>query len=155
MGAGIIIDGYNVIHQITALKQAADQRLALVRMVHAWKEHRQYRGTVTIVYDGSGQSGRPNDEGLPGVKCVFTRTGETADGRIVEMVRKNSRPQEMTVVSDDNYVGSNCRNLGARVEPVGYLQRPGRIKSAGDDKKIGRNAEREINEKLKKAWGME
>jgi hypothetical protein len=59
------------------------------------------------------------------------------------------------VVSDDNYVGRNCHNLGARVEGCGYLQRRIAAKSAGDDKKIGRNAEREINEKLKKEWGVE
>jgi hypothetical protein len=71
------------------------------------------------------------------------------------------RPQsDITVVSDDNNVGNNCRAHGAVVRPSSFImeakaQRPRRGgKAAAEGKGLDRKAAAAIDEELKKKFGI-
>jgi hypothetical protein len=71
------------------------------------------------------------------------------------MVRSSAQAKGTMVITDDNFVAKNCRALGARVEPVGYLLKPRKGRAGGDDKNISPATVKEINDVLKKEWGVD
>ncbi|MFO7734388.1 MAG: NYN domain-containing protein [Candidatus Aminicenantes bacterium] len=161
----LLIDGYNVIHRVPELRpslaaglESARMRLAL--QVSTWgRTHQAYE--CLIVFDGDAQFAGGRDQRLSGVRCLFSVKSHGGDDEIIRFVREyqGSAP-DITVVSDDNKVGNNCRALGAAVQPSGFIMsakarpRAGRLKGSADGKAIDRKTAAAINEELKKKFGL-
>ncbi|MBL7070559.1 MAG: NYN domain-containing protein [Candidatus Omnitrophica bacterium] len=121
-----IIDGYNVIHKIPELCAKLEESLesardALVIEIQSWK--RRYADSKAyIVFDGKNED---IFDDLPtrilGIDCVFTRSKESADDRIISMVRNAEAPSLITVISDDNQVRNGCRMQGAQVQYSSFI----------------------------------
>jgi predicted RNA-binding protein with PIN domain len=167
----LLVDGYNVIHRLPELEpslagglQNARNQLAL--RVAAWG--REHPGVeCVIVFDGEYErSGGRGGERIAGVRCVYSLEAHGADAEIVRRVREfGGRQSDVIVVSDDNYVGNNCRAHGADVRPSGFLAAgKGRPRTAAADRgkaagpaasrRIGRRAAREIDDELRKKFGI-
>ena len=123
-----ILDGYNVIYRIPELTAKLEESLesarkALAMRMAEWKRSRR-DAEVVIVFDGRDSDfidrSRTN---LCGIDCVFTRSKEAADDRIIGMVRSSKDPSSITVISHDNCVRNNSRTHGARVEYPAFLQK--------------------------------
>lgn len=123
-----ILDGYNVIYRIPELTAKLEESLAAARSALAmyaadWKRSR-VNAEVIMVFDG-----RDSDfidcsrTKIGGIDCVFTRTREAADDRIIRMVQNSKEPSRITVISDDNQVRNSSRAHGARVEYATFLQK--------------------------------
>jgi len=126
-----ILDGYNVIYQIPEITVKLDESLAAARSALAirmteWKRSR-VNAWVIIVFDGRDSDftdcSRTN---ICGIDCVFTRTGEAADDRIISIVRSSEEPSGITVISHDNRVRNGARSHGARVEYPAFLRKSGK-----------------------------
>ena len=122
----IILDGYNVIHETPELalrlKDSLEAaRKALAFHVSDWR--RKYSSAdVCIVFDGKDTEGINHSSiRLCGIECIFTKTDEKADERIISMVRKSEDPRSIVVISGDNNVRNNCRAHKARVEYSTFL----------------------------------
>lgn len=150
----LIVDGYNAIHQLPQLMRHRDQRSALGNFLAAWKQAHGFRGAITVVFDAQKAVHTAEEVTVPGIRFAFTARGQSADERIVAMVRNSALPRQTTVVSDDNFVANNCRAHGARVEPVRYLLTSRKNRVNRDDKIIDPAWAREINEALKKKWNI-
>lgn len=164
-----IIDGYNVIHRDAGLRGKLDKSLAsardgLIAYCRRWLSTRGDISEFWIVFDGDSSvlpwSGSPSSSG---VRVVFTRTKEDADDRILDLLRDRDHDVNYLVISCDNYVSGNAKTHGARQMPIpdffGMLsagKRGGR-RPVEDTESTGLSPsqEREINESLKKAWGLE
>ena len=161
----LIVDGYNVIHRLPELKPSLDvglenARLRLALLVSAWNhDHPAYE--CVIVFDGDERVSGGGESNLAGVRCVFSRMAHGGDARIVRLVREyGGRASDITVVSDDNFVGNNCRAHGASVQPAGYImtrkappkRRPSDI--AAGSKGLDRKAAAEIDRELRKKFGL-
>ena len=129
-----ILDGYNVIYRIpeltAKLKESLEEaRRALAVRMADWKRSR-VNADVIIVFDGRDSvfpdSSRMN---VCGIKCVYTATKETADDRIISMVRLSEEPSRITVISDDNQIRNSSRAHGARIEYSAFFETAGRKKS--------------------------
>lgn len=114
----VIVDGYNLLHRVpeTAGLARGDfegAKRLLCRRLEEFAERSDAR--VTVVFDGyAGTSG--DMPRLPRVKTVHTTAPETADQRIVKMVRRDEDPRLICVVTDDyKDIGGPARSLGAKV----------------------------------------
>ncbi len=119
-----ILDGYNVIHAVPSLARKLDQSLeaarsALVsecRVYHAQQKH----AAIYIVFDGTRSEAEADlrQERVGGIVVIFTRQRETADDRILSLLRTDRGRNEFVIVSNDTYVLNNSRAHGARVMSV-------------------------------------
>jgi len=166
----LLIDGYNVIHRIPELKQGLsvsleNSRQKLALMISGWK-HGHPGTECVIVFDGEHQiSGGPNQR-LAGIPCRFTRTSHGADAEIIRIVREHRGDKsEIAVVSDDNSIRNSCRAHGAAVQPSSFLsasklglfhgKTAPRISTPSvGNKVLNRKAAADINEELKKKFGI-
>ena len=155
----LILDGYNVIHKIPQLRQHLDKsledaRMALASFVLTWGRTHSHQGKITIVFDGRDTVCSNTGNNLCGVSCIYTKTKQDADDRIIAMVRNNPNSKEIIVISDDNYVTNNCKAHGAQVRSASFLLQSKAQDAAQEDKIIDSKTEHEINEWLKKEYGF-
>ncbi|MBU1083755.1 MAG: NYN domain-containing protein [Candidatus Omnitrophota bacterium] len=159
----IILDAYNVIHELPELSAKLrhglrDARKALLNLMVDWKRENGFKWKVCIVYDGQDGVFNPEKTGLCGVDCVFTGSREEADDRIISIVRRASKTTEIVVVSADGRVVNGCRVHGARVESPSFLKKKPKKKNgktvSAAGKKISGKDEHEINKYYKEALGL-
>ena len=161
----LLIDGYNVINRIPGLEvglegglENARNRLAL--QISTWSyKHPAFK--CIIVFDGDLQYSGDRDVCLAGIRCIFSRASHGGDDEIIRYVKDyKGRTSDITVVSDDNNVGNNCRAHGASVQPSSYImtEKPRRTghrrETSADSRGIDRKAAAEITKELKKKFGL-
>jgi hypothetical protein len=115
MGLHIIIDGYNLIRQSKALSRIDSQDLArgreaLIDQLAAYRRIKSHR--VTVVFDGvRAPQLAPLRDQVKGIRIVFSRGGELADGVIVRMARQER--EKAMVVTSDQAVARSAAACGA------------------------------------------
>lgn len=110
----VVIDGYNVTMAARGSSGLEEQRRWLVQLAAGVAA--RFGRILTVVFDGT----EPGVGGLGstrGVRVTFTAGEETADERIVELVRGTPADTPVLVVSSDREVASACADLGANVSP--------------------------------------
>ena len=123
-----IIDGYNAIHKIPELEARLGEslesaRTALAMEISGWRR-RYANAEVYIVFDGRDEHGLDySNTKICGVECIFTRSEESADDHIINMVRGSEDSSAITVISDDNKVRNSCRAHRAQVKYTSFLQK--------------------------------
>ena len=111
----IIIDGYNLIRQSTALSTLDRQdimlgRDALVDKLAAYRKIKPHR--ITVVFDGRNSPAfSPQRNRQKGISIRFSRSGESADDVIKRMASKER--QKALVVSSDRDVSDFAAARGA------------------------------------------
>jgi predicted RNA-binding protein with PIN domain len=154
----LLLDGYNVIYKIPQLQShlnhsLEDARQALANFMITWARTHHNKASISIIFDG--RDGIINSsQSLCGIKSIYTKTKQEADDKIISIVRNSQAKQDITVISDDNYVTNNCKAHGAQVKSTAFLLQPKAQGSAQDDKPIDSKTEHEINEWLKKEYGL-
>jgi predicted RNA-binding protein with PIN domain len=112
-----LIDGYNLMHFLGLVRPQGPKSLEKSRInLQEWL--RQIHGpkinTVTLVYDGRVTEKRTtavqDDHGLR----IHFSEGEAADDLIEELIRKNTLPRQLTVVSNDRRIQEAARRRGAK-----------------------------------------
>ncbi len=155
----IILDGYNIIHKIPHLQShlnhsLEDARKALANFIITWARTHHHKGSIAIVFDG--RDGIINSsQALCGIKCIYTKTKQEADDKIISIVRNTQNKKDITVISDDNYVTNNCKVHGATVRPAQYLlQEHKTAPNTETEKLIDSKTANEITNMLKKEYGL-
>uniref|UniRef100_A0A7C4CAX2 NYN domain-containing protein n=1 Tax=candidate division WOR-3 bacterium TaxID=2052148 RepID=A0A7C4CAX2_UNCW3 len=112
----IVVDGYNLLHKVADLAplMGSDLELARERLESRLLGYRSGRDVrLTVVFDGSAAAAGPA-AAVPGVEVVFSRAPEKADEVIVGIVAGHASPRSVTVVTSDNAVARQVRDLGAK-----------------------------------------
>lgn len=164
----VIVDGYNVIRRTPELnkhfsKSPEAGRQALVRYCAQRKTGRKDVSLFYVVFDGNSSVVGVGNQSMPWVRVIYSETGETADSRILALIKDKSGDAEYVVVSDDNEVSRNSSNLGAEVMSVSeFCNKPARswksrARTSRNDTKatLSPTQQKEINRSLKKAWGLD
>jgi predicted RNA-binding protein with PIN domain len=105
-----IVDGYNVLHRVPAFRDSlsagpAAGRRALLAFCSDWMARRRDVWLFYVVFDGDSTVHPSREEGAsPGVRVVYTATGETADRRVLSLAAERARDAHCIVVSDDGEV---------------------------------------------------
>ena len=161
-----MVDGYNAIRRVPEWNRIFTRdmglaRNALVRYCGEWRaRHRDFR-EVIVVFDGDSSVPPQPRAARPGVRVVFTRTGEEADQRILALIQQARSVDRIVVVSDDAEIARGARVHGAEaisVQEFGTASgprrdRPGR--ATEDKTRLSGAQKKEINDMLKRAYGLD
>lgn len=134
----VLIDGNNLMHAAGATElEIRSSRVGLCHAIGEWAKKRQER--VRIVFDGPP----PRDVVLKqmaqrGVEVMFSGAGVSADAVLLELIRTDSAPRRLTVVSSDREVQRPARRRRCRVEQSDAFARA----VAADLRRPDANAER-------------
>jgi predicted RNA-binding protein with PIN domain len=109
----LIIDGYNLLHNIPelALAEAKGQgRAALLKALKLYRAKRRHR--VTVVFDGGpqGEASRGSESGVP---VIYSGAGECADEVIAKLAARYG--PRITVITDDRELARRCQAKGSEV----------------------------------------
>jgi len=145
-----LIDGYNLLYALPHLPAGSwqEKRQALLTFL---KERRpQGNNAVTVVFDSrEGLGDQFQEEAL---RVIFT-AGETADDRLIEMVRKAPNPRTLVVVSNDKGIQAMIRGTGAKfVSATEFLKTAAPHPSPKVDKNDRVKEAQDITEEFKKKW---
>jgi len=119
----LILDGYNVIHRLPMLQRELDRSLQAARqaLITYCQTRHAKRGDVAhlyIVFDGTAHAGHLPSQRMEGLTVLFTDGKETADDRMLRLIREAPAGSSFIIVSNDTYVYNNARAHGARVMSV-------------------------------------
>ena len=97
-----VIDGYNAIRRIPQLdalfrSDMRRSREALVRHCRERMAGRRDLGGIWVVFDGSGAVADAG-HAPAGLRVIFTRKGETADRRILDLIRDGRRGEFVVLI---------------------------------------------------------
>lgn len=162
----IILDGYNVIHKIPDLARLLEKDLAtardgLFRFCSSWLSTRNDVWLFYIVFDGQSSIVDSTYQPARGIRPVFTKTGEQADTRILEIIKERKNDCRITVVSDDNFVKNHSRGLDVAIMSVSDFfsiptaKRSKKTNKHTCDKQLTPKQINDINQSLKDEWNIE
>lgn len=164
----VILDGYNVTNRMRELRRGArsgleETRRRLVQSCTTWLQERRDIERLIVVFDGDSSVPGISETPVRGVRVVFTRTGESADSHILNLVSGSMDVSRYLVVSDDAEVASGARARGAEVKSVaGFLsmvmarrQAAAGAGTTDEKEKLSSEEERALNEELMKEWGLD
>ena len=163
-----IVDGYNVIHKTPELRNLLDDSLlsareGLVRQCAEWCRRRGDIAKFYVVFDGDSSVAAGGANPAPGVNVIYSRSRETADERIVELLKEERPDCEYTVVSDDGYVVRQARDARASVMSVQdfcavlFHIRRSDLPGKGiprDKNSLTPAQEKDITDSLRREWGV-
>jgi predicted RNA-binding protein with PIN domain len=121
-----LIDGYNLAHASGDLRGKAGphglERARNALAARLARGHGEQAGDVTIVFDAKHSPGdTPTEEIVQGV-CVTYAVGEEADDLIERVIRGESVPKRLVVISSDHRIKDAARRRGCGVMTAGeYL----------------------------------
>ena len=110
----ILVDGYNVIKNTSALQAAQRHSLGAARDMLVKQLISRYRHTpyqVVVVFDGQGV--RETEEYVQRVRLIYSRADETADDVISRLAQEASQQgKKVVVASNDGEVRENVQAAG-------------------------------------------
>ncbi len=114
MAIHLLIDGYNLLHQIPEMallmqEDPEEARKALIERLRVYQKLRRHR--ITVVFDAWGQEEPRRKVNLKGIQVVFTAPGETADDYLKRVAVKEK--ERAVVVSSDREIRSYVETYGA------------------------------------------
>ncbi|NPA48604.1 MAG: NYN domain-containing protein, partial [Thermodesulfobacteria bacterium] len=114
MAIHLLIDGYNLLHQIPELsflmqESPEEARKALLSKLQTYQRLRRHK--ITVVFDAWNDPEPRRKVTIKGVQVVFTAQGETADDFLKrEAIKEKERA---VVVSSDREIRSYVETYGA------------------------------------------
>jgi predicted RNA-binding protein with PIN domain len=154
MSLHYILDGYNIIHQISGFSSGSleEQRQKLIRYIEKVSPQGSDKNMVTIVFDG-----RADIFGnfVQSAVKVFFSQNESADDKIKRLVLDSEQKSSTIVVTNDRDIQYSVRSEGAKAISVEEFFGPSKKFSTGDtkdNKAISKSVEFKINAELEKIW---
>ena len=145
MSIHYLLDGYNISHQMPALKldKLEDQRRNLVRFIEQCSPQGSSKNSVTIVFDGD----RDVFGGMKSTaaKIIFSQ-GESADDKIRAIVARANNTKSIVVVTDDRDIQYAVGAIGAKA--IGVAEFLGKGKSAKNNKHMADKKSQRIKKGL-------
>ena len=116
----LLIDGYNLLHAVGIIGRGIGpgglerSRLALLNFLVESLDPKQ-SATTTVVFDArEPPPGGPRALDHRGIKVLFSTGYPDADALLDELIRAESAPRRLTVVSSDHQVQRSARRRKAR-----------------------------------------
>lgn len=116
----MLVDGYNVMHKMNALKYELRENLegareTFIRLIEEKVKEGSINTRVVVVFDGkhdeTGAHGYTLEHGK--IKVMFSRAPQNADTLLTQLMDEERAPQNVLVVSSDNDVlySAKCRRI--------------------------------------------
>ncbi len=108
-----IVDGYNLLFRLfgkgEALQEGREQLLE-------WLKAKALQLRLTVVFDAQHQEGEATRSDFGPLEIIFSNVGETADTRILALLKAGSRAERKVIVTSDKRLALEARHLGAKTE---------------------------------------
>ena len=159
----LIIDGYNAIHKIEQLESKRDAgleiaRLYFIKMLQDFMSQKNIFDKIFIVFDGKEKEPGIRRQSYGRIEVLFTTYDKDADSAIVDLLRDASPGDKISVASDDNFVRNHAKGFGRDTLSINELKeivlKKKNFKSKIKDKDLKSDKIKDINEELKKYWGL-
>ncbi len=164
MSSHLIIDGYNAINKIEALKAQRDlsleaARLFFIKMLKDFMAEKHVFNKISIVFDSKEKALGVRKVSYGDVEAIFATHNKDADSVIVDMLKKAPSKDKIAVSSDDNFIRNHARAFGKDILSIKELEKiimlkKGALRSKIKGKDLRNTKIKEINEELKKHWGL-
>ena len=121
---GYLFDGYNVYHAACKLKEEWSHIIPLTLCQLIAEDMCRLHDRAVVVFDGNMPRGWQAD-GLDSarIRVVYSGSGLEADAILEKLIRKDSAPRRLMVVSSDRQVCRAARRRRARsISSAEYLQ---------------------------------
>lgn len=168
MSRYLIIDGYNAMHKIKELDNKKDislemARLYFVRLLQDFLSRKKMFDKILVVFDSKEDALGVRKNSYGAIEILFATKDKDADSVIVEILRSASAKDRISVASDDNFVRNHVRVYGKDIVPIAKLREIIMLKKKNhrskikekDIKDITDKKINQINEELKKHWGID
>ncbi|WP_022853176.1 NYN domain-containing protein [Thermodesulfatator atlanticus] len=114
MALHLLIDGYNLLHQIPELvllmqEDPEEARKALLKQLQEYQRIRRHK--ITVVFDAWGRNEPQSKVNIKGIQVIFTAHGETADDYIKRRAAKEK--ERAVVITSDRAIRSYVETYGA------------------------------------------
>ncbi len=114
MALHLLIDGYNLLHQMPELaflmeEDPEEARRALIAKLQQYQRVRRHR--ITVVFDAWNDEKPRHQMTIKGIQVVFTAQGETADDYLKRQALKEK--ERAIVVTSDREIRSYVETYGA------------------------------------------
>ncbi len=114
MAIHLLIDGYNLLHQIPELSLLMQEdpeaaRQALLSKLRTYQKIKRHK--ITVVFDAWGREEPRTESNQKGIRVIFTAHGEIADDLIKRVAAKER--ERVVVISSDRAIRSFVENHGA------------------------------------------
>jgi len=168
----MILDAYNILHRtprwVGMLEESLEQgREQLLGYCRRWMQSRGDVWLFCVVFDGDSRASGGLRSAGSGIRVFFSRSGQSADDRLLAILDEFGPDFAYTVVSDDHYVRDKARLLGATVLSCPAFtqmletasdrraeRQARRTGSHGEDGvKVDPAAAHRITEELRRLWG--
>src|SRR5262245_44092907 len=150
-----LIDGYNLLHAMGVLPPRVGPgglekaRRGLLGMLHA--AYAEHASEVTVVFDAAGApAGASGEENYQGILVRYAGRQEQADDLIEHLIRHDSAPKQLTVVSDEHRIQRAARrrhcsamSCSDYLETVQRRRRPHRPRGADQEAKPTGSSDRQ------------
>lgn len=119
-----IIDGYNMLHTVPELRRLLEKSLESARnQLETWLQ--SYLGSrqvkIILVYDGQWQSKQFASPARTHFQILFSRSPQTADDLIKQLIAKSRESRKFTVVTRDTAIVRFAKAHHAQVlEPLQF-----------------------------------
>ncbi|MFH1505080.1 MAG: NYN domain-containing protein [Candidatus Omnitrophota bacterium] len=143
-----IIDGFNLVHRIPAVKKSSQPRLDLIRYIKIKKLTGSSNNKVIIVFDGGFDSIAGQEAGY---EIVFSGS-RSADEVIMSRVEKMKNKSEIIVVTDDREIRDSIKSQGAKICRTADFINNKLKKIKEEDKDISYTLQNEITKEMRKIW---
>lgn len=161
----LIIDGYNAINKIGHFENKKEINLEEARMLFInaltdFMAQKKMFDKVVVVFDSKEDVLGITRHTYGRVEALFTRKGKDADSVIVDLLKDALPGDKISVSSDDNFVRNHARSFGKDVLSVKELERIIMLKKKArgskiEEKDLGEDSVKGINDELRKYWGLE
>jgi predicted RNA-binding protein with PIN domain len=157
MSLHYVIDGYNIIKHTRFNQQIKnkfqDSKSALLEFIKVKKLCGSTNNRITVIFDGyPDNSYLKNDTNI---EVIFAR-GESADERIMRMVKDSSSNKNMVVVTDDKEIRLFAKSYRTKVQGIEeFIGRKEKSQRRVDDSlkpEITYSMMHKINQELRKIW---
>ena len=117
---GLLIDGYNLLHESGLLgrgrgpQQLERARSALLRFLENSLDEAERAATIVVFDAKNAPHGVPRASRHAGIEVLFAAEHAEADDLLEELIRADSAPRQLTVVSSDHRLQRAARRRKAK-----------------------------------------
>ncbi len=117
MNPEIIIDGHNLLHRASDLREIMgrnpeEAREVLIHKLNLLRSGKRIK--ISLVFDGD-RVGQPSRQNVGGISVTYSIKPVTADTLIKRMLQKHENPANVLVVSSDNSILQYAKTYRAQV----------------------------------------
>ncbi len=114
MALHLLIDGYNLLHQVPELsflmlESPEEARQALLEKLQTYQRLRRHK--ITVVFDAWNDPEPRRKMNIKGIQVIFTAAGETADDYLKRIAIKEK--ERAIVITSDREIRSYVETYGA------------------------------------------